>query len=155
RQKTATATFLYQRGIVGFRLEAEQRQLETVLARCLAVAATAVAAELGEDRDNLVAEVDRQVLVHRFGLDRNLDRLVGVASDDRSGTVPDGNDAARRADANDLVVGGFVLHVAGQVLQASAVERGGEDDLLGSVAALESDFRRISGEGLDLGRLGQ
>ena len=78
-KSAAAAVFLDQRLVVELRLEAEQRQLEAVLAARLAVAAAGVAAELGEDRHDLVGEVDRQVDVACFRLDRHLDRLVAVA----------------------------------------------------------------------------
>ena len=54
------APFLDERLVVEGRLEAEQAQPEAVLAARLAVAAAGVAAELGEDRHDLVGEVDRQ-----------------------------------------------------------------------------------------------
>ena len=64
-EQAAAAAFLHERCVVELGLEAEQRQREAVLAAGLAVAAAGVAAELGEDRHDLVGEVDRQVLAHR------------------------------------------------------------------------------------------
>ena len=55
------AIFLDERLVIEFRHEAQERQGEAVLAARLAVAAAAVAAELGEDRHDVVGEVDRQV----------------------------------------------------------------------------------------------
>ena len=62
----SAAIFLDEGLVIEFRHEAEQRQGEAVLAARLAVAAAAVAAELGEDRHDLVGEVDRQVRRRSF-----------------------------------------------------------------------------------------
>src|SRR5205809_81062 len=53
---TPSARFARQREVVDHRLEAEQRQLEAVLSRRLAVAGARVAPELAEDRHNLIGE---------------------------------------------------------------------------------------------------
>ena len=51
-----------------------------------------------------------------------------------------GHDAAGGGDAGDLRVGDLVLDVAGQVVRAAAGQRGGDDQLLGVVAALSVSF---------------
>ncbi len=58
-EQPPAATLLDQVLEVLARLEAQQRQLEPVLAPRLAVATAAVAAQLGEDRHDLIRKVDR------------------------------------------------------------------------------------------------
>ncbi|MBI3331425.1 MATE family efflux transporter, partial [Candidatus Peregrinibacteria bacterium] len=62
-EEPPAAGFLDDGHVVEVGLEPQQRQTEAVLAAGLAVAAAAVAADLGEDRHHLVGEVDRQVLL--------------------------------------------------------------------------------------------
>src|SRR5690606_18611890 len=59
RRKNAPPTVLLDQPLeVLFGIEAQQRQAEAVLAARFAMAAAGVAARLGEDRHNLVGEVD-------------------------------------------------------------------------------------------------
>ncbi len=60
-KQPSAATFFHQMFEVFSRLEPQQRQLEAVLPAGLAVAAAAVAAQLGEDRHDLVGKVDRRL----------------------------------------------------------------------------------------------
>ena len=60
RDEHATATgFLDQGVVVSHRVETEDRQFEAVLAGLLAVAASTVTAELGEQWHDVVEEMDR------------------------------------------------------------------------------------------------
>src|SRR5262249_61784669 len=104
-----------------------------------------VAAQLREDRHDLVGEVDRQVHVAALGRDGHPDELVAVDGDQFGGAVADRHDAAGGADAGHLRVNDFEFHVAGEVLQLVAVGGGGEGDLLGVVGALWGGFRRGGG----------
>ena len=64
REQAPAAVFLHQsRGNRASGSKPSSDRREAVLAARLAVAAAAVAAELGEDRHDLVGEVDRQVHV--------------------------------------------------------------------------------------------
>src|SRR5262249_5694268 len=152
--EAAAAAFLDQRGEVDVRLEAEQREFEAVLPGGLAVAAAGVAAELGEDGHDLVAEVDGQIDVAAGGLDGELDGLVAVPGDDGGGAVGQRDDAAGGGDADDLLVGDLVGDVVGEVNGLPA-DGGGEDELLGVVETLEGDGVRFDRERLDLGGFGK
>ena len=61
-EQTPAAAFLHQVVVILARLEAQERQAKAVLPARLAVTAAAIAGELGEDRDDLIREVDRQVV---------------------------------------------------------------------------------------------
>ena len=84
-EQPPAAALLHQGLVVEVRLEAEQREPEPVLAARLAVAAAGVAAELGEDRHDLVGEVDRQVLVGVLDRQRDGHALVAELCDELCG----------------------------------------------------------------------
>ena len=48
--------------VIFARLEAQQRELETVLAAGFAVAAATVAAQLGKDGHDLIGEIDQRIV---------------------------------------------------------------------------------------------
>ena len=54
--------------------ESEQRQPEAVLASALAVAAAAIAAVLGKDRDDLTDEIDCRVVTEPINIQLDLNR---------------------------------------------------------------------------------
>ena len=66
------SSLFHQEFVIVLRNKAQQRQLEAVLAAGLAVAAAAVAAELREDGDDLVFEVDRDLPRAPFDAEREL-----------------------------------------------------------------------------------
>src|SRR5262249_53091249 len=112
-EQTPTARLFHQRVEIDFRLEAEQRDFETVLTARLTATAAGIAAQLGEDRHDLIGEIDRQIHVAALGRDRHLDDLVAEGGGDLGRAVGQRNDAARAGDAGDLLVGHLVLDVAG------------------------------------------
>ena len=71
KQPSATS-LLHQEFVIVLGIKSQERQLEAVLAAGLAVAAAAVAAELREDRDDLVLEVDRNLSATALDADRQL-----------------------------------------------------------------------------------
>src|SRR5262249_28028450 len=139
RHQAPAARLPDQRVVIDVRLVAEQGELEPILPARLAVAAAAVAAELGEDRDDLVAEVDGQVDVTALGGDGDVDTLVAKAGRNLGGAVADGEDPAGAGDAGHLDVAHLELDLAGQVLESAVGQFGGEDELLGVVEPLEGD----------------
>ena len=58
-EKATTTRFLHEMLVIFQRLETKERQPKTVLSGRFAMATTAIATRLGEDRDDLVREVDR------------------------------------------------------------------------------------------------
>src|SRR5262249_11429500 len=60
REDAATTGFLNERGEIDIWFKAKERQLEAILPACLAVAPTGIAAKLGENRRNLIREINRQ-----------------------------------------------------------------------------------------------
>ena len=156
REQPPAAAFLHQVLVILRRLEAEQRQLEAVLAARLAVAAAAVAAELGEDRHDLIGEVDRQVgdEVRHLHLDVAVDARRG---DDMHGRFAFGNrrDQARDIDVDDA--GRARLHRS-----PCGSSRGsgrcrilaGDDDLLAGIAAGDRHHAVLQPAGFD-GNRGQ
>ena len=153
RVDAPAAGFLHQGVVVHVRLEAEQRDLEAVLPAGLAVAAAGIAPELGEDRHDLVAEIDRQVFLDALGLDGHPGGVAAVADRDLGFAAGQGQDAAAGQDAGDLLVGHLELGVAGEVGLAIAVQDGGDDQLLGGIASFEGDFLRMNDQLPDLGGL--
>ena len=134
REEPPAAAFLHQVLVVLVRLEAEQRQLEAVLAAGLAVAAAAVAAELGEDRHDLVGKIDRAPRCRRLttvtlsvpagpcaGRGRDRGRAVGQRAS-RGPTLSIRNDARRHRLRSATA--------AGQIAQLAAGILAGDDQLL-------------------------
>ncbi len=119
------------------------------------MAAARVAAGLGEDRHDLVGEVDRQVDVAALGRDAGLDPLVAVDRRDLGRAVGERQDAARGGDLDNFRVGDVVLDVLGQVLRAAVLQRRRDNELLRRIGAFEANRRRVCAEGLHLARLGQ
>ena len=125
------------------------------------MAAAGIAAELGEDRRDLVGEVDRQVVADGGRRDRNLHGLIAVAGDDLRHAIGERNDSAGGGDTDDLAVGDFELDIAGEVLEAGSLayasgsDGGGDYELLSVIASFQGNLGRLGGEALHLGRLGQ
>ena len=94
--------------VVFGRLKAEEREPEAVLAAALAVAAAAVAAVLGEHRDNMAVELDRRVVAEPLDDQRHAGLgQVGEAGHGGDGdhdlalAVRGGNDDAFRGDLGE------------------------------------------------------
>ena len=120
REEPAAAAFLDQRLVVELRLEAEQGEPEAVLAARLAVAAAGVAAELGEDRDDLVGEVDGPPVGELADGDRHPGFPPSRSDRDRRRPVPSRHDQAGGVDRGHPGVRAGVLGQPGQVLAASS-----------------------------------
>jgi hypothetical protein len=58
---SAAPVLVYEELVVFIRVEAEQRESEAVLTISFSVAASGVAAQFGEDRNDLIFKVDREV----------------------------------------------------------------------------------------------
>ncbi len=71
-KQTPAAALFHERVVVVFRLEAQERHREAVLSRRLSVAAARVAARLGQDRDDVVGEVERPLGRRQLDGDRDL-----------------------------------------------------------------------------------
>ncbi len=115
REEPPASPFLDQRLVVERRLEAEQAEPEPVLTARLAVASARVAAELGEDRHDLVGEVDRPPAANSrtvtgTSTSRPPDRTVIVAV-----PSPCADDQARGVDRRRPRVRAGELGRAGQV----------------------------------------
>ena len=61
-RQPAAAPFFHQMLVIFARLEAQQRQPEAILPAHLAMTAAGIAAELGENRHDLIGEIDRRII---------------------------------------------------------------------------------------------
>ncbi len=104
REQAPATVFLDECLIIELGNEAQERQAKAILPARFAVAAAAVATELGEDRHDMVAEIDGQILAHRLRRDGDRDHLVAVICGDRRRAVGQRNNPARAGDTQD----GFV-----------------------------------------------
>ncbi len=135
------------------RLEAQQRQLEAVLPARFAVAAAAIAAQFGEDRHDLIGEVDQRLVAQP--LDANFRRAgdaLGRLGGDRRLAVGQRNDQARGVDAHDAGRGDLVLDRPGQVVELAAGEAAGDRQLLPGVLAAKRKPAVRRAAGVDLQR---
>ena len=137
RKKAPPTGLTNQVFVVFVRLEAEQGQTKTVLACCLAVAPASVAAILGENRDNLVGEVQRSRLSRMNNADRKSRRHAVAAlgrdhrrpigyRDDAAGVIEPDNSRRFRAPTH------LAAHVAGAI-------RGGQQ-LLSGILGIENQL---------------
>src|SRR5262249_36841792 len=94
REHAPAAALLRQCGVIRGRVEAEHRQLEAVLPLRLAVAARRVAAELAEQRDDVVLEVVAARPAGARHLYGDVDRLPSRLYLDGRGAVGHGPDHA-------------------------------------------------------------
>jgi hypothetical protein len=122
-----------------FRAKAQQREFETILARCFPVTAAAVASELGEDRNDLRRKADGGIRIEAFDhkIERRFEagRVDGMDLDFpvlQGGHQPVGIDlnAPCRFDAVGDVTGSVALFARGR--------RPGHDQLQAGIAAAES-----------------
>ena len=130
------------------RFVAKKRELETVLAIGLSMTATAIAAILGKNGDEVVGEGNGGGVT---GFDDNLfgKRVIAVGGGEGGLAGSKDGDQASGRDRDDVgrvaVIGGRVGDVGGRV--GSNV---GEDDLVGVVEVVEGNFfwrRKCEGEG--------
>ena len=150
------AGFLDQGGVIELRLEAEQRQLEAVLAARLAVAAAGVAAELGEDRHDLVAEVDRQVDVAVCRRDRDRDASCRRRSAGDRWSAPLATGTTRPALVTRTTLASATSYLTSPVRSWSRPPaRPAVRINCWASSPFEGDLFGLDGEGLDFGGLGQ
>jgi hypothetical protein len=101
RKQPPPAAFFHQVLVVFGRLEAQERKFEAILTAGLAMAAAAVAAELGENRRDLIGKVDQGLVAevgHRHtggGGDP-----IGTLARQRDLAVGQGSQKARLVDLN-------------------------------------------------------
>ena len=140
RKQPPAAAFLHQVLEVLGWLKAQQRKLEAVLAAGLAVAAAAVAAQLGEDRHDLIGKVDRR-LVAKVG-DRGLDRSGrsgGTGGRDRGRAIGLRHDQPGAVNPDHARGRDLVRCAAAQIAQLTAGVLAGDDQLLPGVLAVERE----------------
>ena len=102
REDAPASAFLHEELVIVFGKETEQTELEAVLPAGLAVAAAAVAAELRENRHDLVGEVDRDINRHAGDFDRNLGSDVARGHCFHDGlAILDRRHVSGRIDQND------------------------------------------------------
>ena len=154
-REATTTSFLDEELVIFVRVEAQQRQLEAVLATRLAVTATAIAAELGEDRHNLVGEVDRHIVGQTGDGDlqvRLLARRIG--RDDRGGSVGDRSEQPLGVNLDDVGRLAGEAHLAGMVPHlARAVDPRHEQLLAGIAPLYQQPFFGQAGLNFELGQL--
>ena len=159
REEASAAVFFDEELMVLIGVETEQRELEAVLAGSLAVATTAVATELREDRDDLVFEVHRDLMLD--SLDLNWGRGIQPAAGDleRGVAVLNWRDETRRIDVDDASRFNRVRHFAAVIANLSGRITAGDIDLLASITASQHDglavHRRLNFEGGQLAGIAQ
>ncbi len=137
---------LDDRDIVGFRFESQERKLESSLAALRAMARPLVAAQLGQERHDLVAEADRpgQSCLRHF--DRNV-RLAGAdAHHDFARAVGDRQDRTVIADADPSRAAGFDFRLNCQVALRSLGVDAQDDQPLRRLGTGEPDPGRVDFE---------
>ena len=118
-----SATLFHQEFVVVLRLKTQQRKFETILAAGLAVAAAAVAAELGEDRDDLVFEVDRDLAGASFDTQREFGfRPLGACDGNSSGSVRKRGNHSARVNFDDARGFRRIMNPAREVAQLTRRE---------------------------------
>ena len=151
RKQTPPAAFLDQVLVVFGRLEAQQRELEAVLAAGFAVATAAVAAELGEDGHDLIGKVDRRFVAEMDDFDLNLSgRTSGRRGRDRGCAIGQRRDEAGRVDRDNALGRDRIAGRTAQVADLPAGILAVDDELLASVAAVERDGAVDKSPGLNL-----
>jgi hypothetical protein len=133
----AAAPFLEQVVVIENRVEAEQRQAETVLTLNLAVAAARVAAEFRKYRHHVVREVDRQRMVHVLGRDRHFHAQAVDRRDDLGRTIGERHHATFGRHANHLRVADGEGRDAGDIDITAIGPLAGEEQLRRIVGAAE------------------
>ncbi len=63
RKYSSASSFPSNSGVIGNRVETEDRELESILSLCFSVAPGSVATKLGEDRNDVVFKVERTLNV--------------------------------------------------------------------------------------------
>ena len=156
RKDAPPVPLLDQRVVIERRVDSHQRQLEPVLARCLAVAAAAVAAEFAQDRLDVVGEIDGTHHAVALHLDRHVDRQlmtvgrIGRADFDVDSAVAGRNHHAV-VDAGDLRVGRTILDLVRHVGHAAVRTVGGDDQLHAFVGGAQRHRRRLDRQMIELG----
>lgn len=114
REDATPPGFIDQRIVINPGLEPEQADLESVLTIRLAVAAARIAAELGENRHDLIGEVHRRP-VSKLP-DRDFDPCFDapLPHPDRRRAVASSRDQARRLDRRDLRTRTGIPNLGGQ-----------------------------------------
>src|SRR5262249_31777100 len=136
-EQASAAIFFDEEFKIFIRVETEQAQLEAVLTARFAVATAAVAAELGEDRDDLILEVDWYSLVEAFDMNRPRSRQSVAGDRQRCVAVFRGSHQARRIDIDDAGRLGGVLHLASVIAKLAARITARHVDLLPSITATQ------------------
>ena len=136
-EDATTARFLDDRLIVELRVEAEQRQLESVLPALLSMTTAGVAAIATEQRLDLVDEINWAFFVHAFDNDRDADFGAGVFDLNRRGAVGIGSHIATCIDGDDVRIEALVSRVARRVTTG---ER--DDQLASGVGVGQFDLSR-------------
>ena len=154
-EQAPAARFLHQVLIIFGRFKAEERELEPVLAARLPVAPAAVAAGLGEDRDDLVGEVDGPGRCELFDSYRQTGRWrAGGFRRNRRRSVAEGREEPRLIHLYDVDRRRLIGDVARQVAQR-AVRRGcGHQQLPPRVRPDEAQRLRRRATGVGGGRAG-
>jgi hypothetical protein len=145
RKNPSTSSLFHQRAVIGGRIEAENRQLETILPRGLAMAAAAVAAQSGKQGHDVVSKVDRWITIESGHTYRQLKRAAGNGDCETSLTVgnPDGTMAVNPRHV-------AVCHVetghATQVDQATVSHLARDEQILLAVRTAQLDPLRLDGD---------
>ena len=116
RKESPATIFFDQKVVIVAGIESQQRQPKAVLPAELAVATSGVAAGLGENRDDLIGEIDRAGDGSFRDGKRGLGRLAaGRRGGDRHAAVGQGRDDPAVGDLDDAGGIDLILDRAGQI----------------------------------------
>lgn len=118
-KESPATVFFDQKVVIVAGVESQQRQPKAVLPAELAVATSGVAAGLGENRDDLIREVDRAGDGSFRDGKRGLDHLAtGRRGRDRHAAIGQGRDDPAVGDLDNAGGIDLILHRAGQIAGA-------------------------------------
>ena len=142
RKDPPPAPFLHERLVVERRLETQQAEPKSVLPARLAVASPRVAPQLGEDRHDLVGEMDghsrREVLDRHRHTRRNARHL----HRDPGRPIPAGGDQTRFVNCRNPLIGTDALRPPGHVPRLNTRRKSINRQLLNCIRSSQDHRRR-------------
>jgi hypothetical protein len=150
QENTPTPALFQQRHVIQFGIGTDERQPEPVLSADFAVASTGIAAELGKDRHDLIAEVDRQIFVDLLGGGADGGSMRAKTCSDFYRSVSYRRDHAGGRNLDNVWLAHRVGYVPRHILQPVICQRRRYNQLRGIMPAAQANFPRMDFESANL-----